>query len=88
MPTFACVCRGDISLFLCEDGQGAPGSWTCLNVATLDELARVNEEYQKAGALIEEPLQDYSWGMREMLVADPDGNKFRIGCMLETADID
>ncbi len=82
-PTFACVCRGEISLFLCEQGQGNPGSWLSLNLRTLDELEQIHKEYLKAGASIIEEPQDCSWGMREMWVEDPDGNTFRIGSPLD-----
>ncbi len=82
-PTFACVNRDDISLFLCENGQGNPGSWICLNVCTLDELQTLYEEYQNAQAFILEEPKDYPWGMREMLIKDLDGNTFRIGCQIE-----
>ena len=37
-PTFACVSRGECHVFLCEQGQGSPGSWICLNVNTREEL--------------------------------------------------
>ncbi|MCH9697406.1 MAG: VOC family protein [Gammaproteobacteria bacterium] len=82
-PTFACVCRGESSIFLCENGQGSPGAWVCLNVCSLDELHQVFIEYKNASANIVEEPQDYSWGMREMLVKDLDGNTFRIGCQLQ-----
>ena len=82
-PTFACVARGEICLFLCEQGQGNPGTWLCLNVNTLEELDSLHKEYQQSGADIAEPPKDYSWGMREMLVKDIDGNVFRMGCSLE-----
>ncbi len=81
-PTFACVGRGEISLFLCEQGQGNPGSWLCLNVNTLDELSSLYQEYQQSGAKIIQEPKDFSWGMREMLVKDIDDNVFRMGCPL------
>ena len=81
-PTFACVYRGECSIFLCEQGQGNPGSWLCMNLDTLDLLDEVYAEYQKSGANIVEPPKDYSWGMREMIVQDIDGNTFRVGCAL------
>jgi uncharacterized glyoxalase superfamily protein PhnB len=81
-PSFACVTRGQCSLFLCEQGQGNPGSWNCLNVDTLEELEELFRQYTDSGAHIIEEPQDRSWGMREMLVADLDGNTFRLGCQL------
>lgn len=85
-PTFACVCRGEISIFLCEKGQGNPGSWLCVNVANVDELEAIFAEYKDSGANIVEPPQDYSWGMREMVVQDQDGNTLRVGCSVENAE--
>ena len=78
-PTFACVRRGDSCLFLCERGQGNPGSWICLNVRTRDELNRLFAEYEASGATILQPPTEEPWGMVEMLVEDPDGNTFRMG---------
>ncbi len=82
-PTFACVNRGEISLFLSEKHQGKPGAWLCLNVSHLAELERLYQEYQAASARIIEAPQNCPWGMREMLVEDLDGNTFRIGCLAE-----
>ena len=78
-PTFACVCRGEISLFLCEKGQGNPGSWICLNVRTRAELTALHEEYVASGARVLAPPTEEPWGMVEMLVEDLDGNTFRMG---------
>ena len=43
------------------------------------ELAALHAEYEKSGARILNPPTDEPWGMREMLVADLDGNTFRMG---------
>lgn len=82
-PTFACVTRGDCSIFLCEKGQGNPGSWICLNVSNRDELDQIFQEYKNNAADIAEEPTDYPWGMCEMLVRDIDKNVFRIGCAIE-----
>ena len=82
-PTFACVARGECSLFLCENGQGQAGSWICLNVCNPTELDQIFEEYQKNAADIVEAPVDCPWGMREMQVRDIDKNVFRIGCPME-----
>ena len=81
-PTFACVCRGDVSIFLAQQGQGQPGAWMSLFLNSLDEVDALHEEYRAAGAKITEPPTDCPWGMREMLVEDLDGNTFRIGCQI------
>ena len=82
-PSFACVTRGEINIFLCDQGQGQAGAWLCLNVASIAELEAVYLEYQRSGADIAEPAIDYPWGMREMLVRDIDGNVFRIGASID-----
>ena len=82
-PVFACVCRGDISYFLAQQNQGNPGSWSSLFLKDKSELEAIHKEYQSSGANILEAPTDKSWGMREMLVEDLDGNTFRIGCTIE-----
>ncbi|NQZ69643.1 MAG: VOC family protein [Lentisphaeria bacterium] len=86
LPTFACVVRGDISYFLAEQSQGTPGAWSSLFLDNRDDLDAIYNEYQASGAKILEAPEDKSWGMREMLVEDIDGNKFRIGCSLEECE--
>ena len=82
-PTFACVNRGECSIFLCENGQGIPGAWICLNVCNKEELEEILSEYKNNSADIVEEPTDCPWGMREMQVRDIDGNVFRIGCHLD-----
>jgi len=40
-------------------------------------------EISRKGAIIKQPPADMPWGMREMQVADPDGNVIRFGCSSE-----
>lgn len=76
-PTgFACVSRDDVCLFFCEGAQGASGTWISLFVEDVDAL---HEQYEAAGATIIQAPINYSWGMREMNVEDPDGHRLRIG---------
>jgi uncharacterized glyoxalase superfamily protein PhnB len=72
--TFACVTRGDVSLFLSEKNQGVRGTWLFIDVDDVDRLFR---EYSGSGARIAKPPTDYPWGRREMLVEDPDGHCLR-----------
>jgi len=81
-PTFACVGRGEVGIYLCQQDQGQPGTWLFLRLASLEDLSAVHDEFEAAGAEILEPPTDRPWGMREMHVADPDGNTFRIGAAL------
>jgi uncharacterized glyoxalase superfamily protein PhnB len=74
-PTFACVKRGDVYLFLSEKNQGSPGSWLFISV---DDVDRLYDEYKASGARILEPPTDFPWGRREMRVEDPDGHRLRL----------
>jgi uncharacterized glyoxalase superfamily protein PhnB len=74
-PTFGCVKRGKVEIFLCEGGQGQPGMWMSIFMDDVDELY---EEYKKSGATILEPPRDCPWQTREMLVEDLDGHRFRM----------
>jgi len=84
-PTFASVSRGDVCIFFCEDGQGHPGTWMSVFVEDVDALY---EEYRASGATIRRPPTNYPWGMREMLVEDPDGHCLRMGTGTEAPSDD
>ena len=74
--TFACVRRDEARIFLCQDGQGAPGMWVSLFVDDVDALY---DEYTKRGAIIRQVPTSFPWGIREMNVEDPDGHRLRMG---------
>ena len=78
-PTFACVRRGDVAIFLGEERQGNPGAWVMVNVPTAADVDRVCAEVRARGAEILEEPDDCSWGMREVWIKDLDGNVLRIG---------
>ena len=40
-PTFGCVCRDEVSIFLCEGGQGQLGNWISVFVDDVDEFRHV-----------------------------------------------
>jgi uncharacterized glyoxalase superfamily protein PhnB len=77
--TFAQVCRGNFFVYLCQQAQGGPGMWMYLDLASLEDLADLYQEYQAHAAKITEPPTDKLWGMREMLIEDVDGHILRIG---------
>lgn len=77
--TFAQVRRGNFFVYLCQGAQGGPGMWMYLNLASLEDLAALYQEYQAKAAKITEPPTDQPWGMREMLIEDVDGHILRIG---------
>ena len=81
--TFAAVGRGEISIFLCQGGQGQSGTWMSVFVDDTDAL---HEEYKASGAKIMDPPADCPWGMREMRVTDLDEHVIRFGHSIEQAD--
>ncbi|MGB7844500.1 MAG: bleomycin resistance family protein [Candidatus Acidiferrum sp.] len=75
-PTFGCVVRGKVEIFLCEGAQGQPGTWMSI---FMDDVDALHEEYRSRGAIIRLPPTNMPWGVREMNVEDPDGHRFRLG---------
>ena len=75
-PSFASVSRDDICIFLCQGGQGQSGTWMSIFVDNVDLLY---EEYKAKGAIIRQAPTNFSWGMREMNIEDPDGHRLRMG---------
>jgi catechol 2,3-dioxygenase-like lactoylglutathione lyase family enzyme len=75
-PTFGGVDREDVRIFFCKDGQGQRGTWLAINV---DDVDAYHETINARGAKILCPPQSYEWGMREILVEDPDGHRIRFG---------
>jgi catechol 2,3-dioxygenase-like lactoylglutathione lyase family enzyme len=75
-PTFGCVTRGKVDVFLCEGAQGQAGMWMSI---FMDDVDALYEEYKRSGAIIRLPPTNMPWGTREMNVQDPDGHHFRMG---------
>jgi uncharacterized glyoxalase superfamily protein PhnB len=75
-PSFGCVARGKVEIFLCAGGQGQPGVWMSIFMEDVDAL---HEEYTKSGAIVRLPPTNMPWGTREMNVQDPDGHRLRMG---------
>jgi hypothetical protein len=61
-PTFGCVKRDEVDIFLCEGGQGHPGMWMSIFMEDVDAL---HEEYKTSGASIRMPPTNMPWGTRE-----------------------
>ncbi|HEU5058102.1 MAG TPA: glyoxalase superfamily protein [Kofleriaceae bacterium] len=75
-PDFGSVSRGDGVLFLCQRCQGQPGAWTMMFARDVDQL---HDDFVERGARVKMPPTDMPWGLREMNVADLDGNILRFG---------
>ncbi len=74
-PTFGCVERGKVEIFLCEGCQGQSGTWVQIFLHDVDALF---DEYRRSGAIICEEPANCPWGVREMHVEDPDGHRLRM----------
>ena len=79
-PDFGSVSRGDTVLFMCQGCQGNPGSWMMVFTPDVDRLHR---EIAGKKAIIRLPPTTMPWGLREMHVADLDGNVIRFGSAIE-----
>ena len=75
-PTFGGVHRNTVEVFFCKDGQGHPGTWLSIMVDNVDEYYDLIKS--KGATIVSEP-QSMEWGIREMLVQDPDGHMIRFG---------
>ena len=63
-------------IFMCQGCQAPRGAWTMVFASNID---RLHEELVGRKAIIKMPPTDMPWGLREMHVADPDGNVIRFG---------
>lgn len=73
-PDFGAVGRADATVFMCQRCQGHPGAWIMIFT---EDVNKLHDELVKRGAAIKQPPTDMPWNLREMLVADPDGNMIR-----------
>jgi GNAT superfamily N-acetyltransferase len=75
-PTFGGVSKELVQLFFCKEGQGHPGTWIAIMVKNVDEYY---QNIKAKGAVVRSTPADMEWGLREMLVEDPDGHILRFG---------
>jgi uncharacterized glyoxalase superfamily protein PhnB len=73
--SFTAVTRDGACIYLCQGGQGGPGTWVWVGV---EDVAALYDEYQASGARMRMPPVNYSWAY-EMQVEDPDGHVLRFG---------
>jgi len=79
-PNFGSVTRAATTIFLCQGCEEPGGSWVMVFAADVD---RLYGELQGKGAIIKQPPTDEPWRLREMQVADPDGNVIRFATSQE-----
>jgi catechol 2,3-dioxygenase-like lactoylglutathione lyase family enzyme len=72
---FACVARGECSIFLTDDNQSQPRMWIWIGVP---DVRALHSQYVTSGAKIRNPPNNFLWAL-EMQVEDLDGNVLRIG---------
>ena len=72
---FTSVNRDTAGIYLCQGGQGQPGTWVWIGV---DDVAALHEEYTASGAKIIRSPANYPWAY-EMHVEDPNGHILRFG---------
>ena len=70
-PTFGCVGRDEVEIFLSQEGQEVARSSLSIFVQDVDALY---EDYKRRGAVIRRPPTNYPWGVRRMDVQDLDGH--------------
>lgn len=79
-PDFGSVSRGDAGIFMCQGCQGNPGAWIMIFSSDVDRLYR---EFAAKGAIVKMPPTNMPWKLRELHVADPDGNVIRFASAIE-----
>lgn len=72
---FTLVSRDGAGIYLCEGGQGNPGTWVWVGV---EDAAALHGEYSASGAIIIEHPRNFPWAY-ELKVSDPDGHVLRFG---------
>jgi len=72
---FTSVNRDRAGIYLCQGGQGRPGTWVWLGVEDVESLY---EEFKASGAKIRHAPLNFPWAY-EMKVEDPDGHVLRFG---------
>lgn len=72
---FACVARGECSIFLTDDNQSQPRMWIWIGVP---DVRTLHSQFVTSGAKIRNPPNNFLWAL-EMQVEDLDGNVLRIG---------
>lgn len=77
---FGAVSRSDLILFLCQGCQSTPGAWVFTFTRDVDRLYK---ELVGRKAIIQMPPTNQPWGLREMQVADPDGNVLRFASPID-----
>jgi len=92
---FAGVRCGEVTLFLCRDGQGPRGTsalpadggrdgvWMTWWVSSKGEVDALFEVAVENHFVVTQPPTDEPWGVRECHLRHPDGHVIRVSCGLD-----
>ncbi|HXZ67881.1 MAG TPA: glyoxalase superfamily protein, partial [Alphaproteobacteria bacterium] len=78
-PSFACVFRDDVFIFLSSQHPLLGRTQIAVNVRDVDAL---HKEYKARGATIFQAPKNQTWGGRTMVVQDADGNFLSLATQL------
>jgi catechol 2,3-dioxygenase-like lactoylglutathione lyase family enzyme len=78
-PSYAIVERGAVSLHLMPKSQDPRGLGTSSIYVFVAGVDALHDELKNRFCPIEVAPEDFSYGMREMSVSDPDGNRITFG---------
>jgi catechol 2,3-dioxygenase-like lactoylglutathione lyase family enzyme len=79
-PLFVSVSRGPATIFLTEHPECSSGALVYFYVREVESLLA---QLKQNGAVLGLGPVDQPWGVREVHLRDPDGNKLRFGQALE-----
>ncbi len=83
---YAGVKRGDVCLHLCAHSiHRRPVGGGTAYIFCAEPVDAYHAELASRGANLIAPPKDYAYGMRDFMVADPDGNHLAFGCRSEEA---
>ncbi|PWU01961.1 MAG: hypothetical protein C5B52_06340 [Bacteroidetes bacterium] len=75
-PSFGGVVKDSVEIFFSENAQGNKGTWISIMI---DDVDTYFQKISARGAKILVPPETKEWGVREMLVCDPDDHVIRFG---------
>jgi catechol 2,3-dioxygenase-like lactoylglutathione lyase family enzyme len=82
-PDWRLMSRGHVRIMLgsCPDAMSASaiGDHSYFGYMEVDDVDVLHDEFVQQGALILSPPADRPYGMREFVVATPDGHRFVVG---------
>jgi catechol 2,3-dioxygenase-like lactoylglutathione lyase family enzyme len=83
-PSYAIVERGAVSIHLMPKSQDPRGLGTSSIYVFAAGVDALHDELKGRGCPIEAAPENFSYGMREMSVRDPDGNRVTFGEEIKT----